>query len=152
MINSVITHKYSLQKEIPEIRIITNIINHHHKVTKDNPKAALYPRVSNNLQRLHTLPTSHDPFPSLGRTDPIFTTKVNVQGYTTQPLQRLPWCITACQVSPIVQMQYTSPRRVTNKTKSNEPLHPPSWQSENHALVPIDSPQVKPTTPPGSSN
>jgi hypothetical protein len=26
------------------------------------------------------------------------------------------------------------------------------WQSEHYASAPIDSPQAKPTTPPGSSN
>jgi hypothetical protein len=43
-------------------------------------------------------------------------------------------------------MQYTSPRWVTNKTKSNEPLHPP-WQSEHYALTPIGVPPAKPTIP-----
>jgi hypothetical protein len=37
---------------------------------------------------------------------------------------KTPWCIAARKVSPVVQTQYTSPRWVTNKTKSNEPLHP----------------------------
>jgi hypothetical protein len=37
---------YSLQEEIPDIRIITNILNYHHKVIKvllikEDPKAAL---------------------------------------------------------------------------------------------------------------
>jgi hypothetical protein len=44
------------------------------------------------------------------------------------------------------------PKVVTNKTKSNKPLHPPPWQSEHYAPAPIDGPQAKPTTPPGSSN
>jgi hypothetical protein len=39
--------------------------------------------VSNNLQRLHTLPTSRDPFLAWVVQNPIFTTKVNGQGYTT---------------------------------------------------------------------
>jgi hypothetical protein len=54
-------------------------------------------------------------------------------------------------VSLVVQTQYTSPRWVTHKTKSNEPLHPP-WQSEHYAPTPIDGPTAKPTTPLGSSN
>jgi hypothetical protein len=28
----------------------------------------------------------------------------------------------------------------------------PPWQSEHYVTTPIDSPQAKPTTPPGSSN
>jgi hypothetical protein len=51
--------------------------------------------VSNTLQRLHTLPRSRDSLSSLGCPDLIFTTEVNGQGFTTQPLQRLPWCIVA---------------------------------------------------------
>jgi hypothetical protein len=72
----------------------------------------------------------------LGSIKPSNTTKVSRQGFTT---------------SPVIQTQYTSPRWVTNKTKSNEPLYP-SWQSEHYAPVPIDDPHAKPTTPPDSSN
>jgi hypothetical protein len=46
IINPVITQKYSLQEEIPNIIVIIITINHHHKVSKvilikEDPKAAL---------------------------------------------------------------------------------------------------------------
>jgi hypothetical protein len=46
VINPVITQKYSLKEEIPEIIVINITINHHHKVSKvllikEDPKAAL---------------------------------------------------------------------------------------------------------------
>jgi hypothetical protein len=103
--------------------------------------------VSNTLQRLHTLPTSHDPFSSLGLQDPIFITEVNGSGYTTQPLQRFPRGHSRpLDFSSLINTVLIPIGRVTNKTKSKEPR-----QLASTAQVlcpdPIDGPTAKPTTP-----
>jgi hypothetical protein len=87
LINPVITQKHFLREEIPEIKIITIIVNHHHKSNQSSSNQRGYqghriPRpllivstadipVSNNLQRSHTLPTSRDSLSARGSSLPI---------------------------------------------------------------------------------
>jgi hypothetical protein len=72
--NPIITQMYLLQEEIPRIKIMTIITNHHHKrgsqgYSKRFSRLLLIVSsadisISNTLQRLHTLPMSRDPFPA----------------------------------------------------------------------------------------
>jgi hypothetical protein len=78
--------------------------------------------VSNTLQRLHTLPTSRDP--SMHRVDQTLkhyqgeSTRFHYVAFTKTPL------VHSCSLGFASRTQYTSLRWVTNKTKSNKPLHP----------------------------
>jgi hypothetical protein len=82
----------------------------------------------------------------------VFPQIPNSQNATTErekKTKRIPSNFSSLQTgchTPVVQMQYTYPRWVTIKTKSNEALHPP-WQSEHYASAPIDGAPAKPTTP-----
>jgi hypothetical protein len=79
--------------------------------------------VSNTLQRLYTLPTSRDPFmPRVDQTLKHYqgeSARFHYVAFTKTSL------VHGCSLGFAIRTtQYTSPRWVTNKTKSNEPLHP----------------------------
>jgi hypothetical protein len=106
--------------------------------------------VSNTLQRLHTLPMSSDPFlPWVDQTIkhyPGELARFHYVAFIKTPL------VHSCSLGFASRTNAVHlPKAVTNKTKSNEPLHPP-WQSEHYASAPIDGPLAKPSTPLGSSN
>jgi hypothetical protein len=86
--------------------------------------------VSFPLQRSHTLPTSHDSLSAWGELIPIDHYLGGLAGYHYVAFTKAP-LVHSCSLgfasrtnAPVVQTQYTSPRWVTNKTKSREPLHP----------------------------
>jgi hypothetical protein len=107
--------------------------------------------VSNTLQRLHTLPTSRDSHSARRSWLSIDHYQGDLAGshYVAFIKTHL---VHSCSLGFATRANAVHlPRWVTNKAKSNEPLHPP-WQSEHYAPAPIDGPLAKPTTPLGSSN
>jgi hypothetical protein len=102
--------------------------------------------VSNTLQRLHTLPTSRDPFlrwvdqtlkhyqGEYARFHYVAFTKKFPRGHS-HPLD----------FSSLINTSLLPIGRVTNKTKSKEPRQPASVE-QVPCLDPIDGPMAKPTT------
>jgi hypothetical protein len=81
-------------------------------------------QVSNTLQRLHTLPTSRDPFfPRVDQTLKQYqgeSAGIHYVAFTKTPLVHSCSLGFASRTNTILLLRW-----VTNKTKSNEPQHPP---------------------------
>jgi hypothetical protein len=102
--------------------------------------------VSNTLQRLHTLPTSHDSLSARGALLPIDHYLGGLAEYHYVAFTKIPLVYSCSLGFASRTTQYYSLRWVTNKTKSNEPWLPPLAEQ---ALCPVpnDGTTVKPTTP-----